>query len=169
MTVAAALVAVAALVLVAMNLPETSQGETATSQEERSLDLPLTYLDGSTGNISEFRDTPVVLNFWASWCPTCIAEMPDFEEVHQQLGDQVVFLGVNMQEVSREAAEALVRETGVTYRLVDDPTGEIFRRFGGVAMPTTVFITAEGTIAQVHAGAIFADDLLALIESTLLN
>jgi thiol-disulfide isomerase/thioredoxin len=95
--------------------------------------------------------------------------MPDFGEVHRKLGDQVEFIGVNMQEVDMDAALDLVEQTGVEYRLVHDRDGAIYREFGGVAMPTSVFITAEGEVARVHAGTIFESDLQALIERELLG
>ena len=127
------------------------------------------YFDGSAGSLDDFAGKPVVLNFWASWCPACVAEMPDFQAVHQQLGDDVVFLGLDMQDVSREAALGLIASTGVDYVLADDPDGEIFRTFGGFSMPTTVFINEAGEIVGRHNGTIFADDLTATINELLLN
>lgn len=126
------------------------------------------YFEGGTGSLADFAGRPVVLNFWASWCPACVAEMPDFQAVHEQLGDEVVFLGMDMQDISREAALSLVESTGVDYILADDPTGEIFQAFGGFSMPTTVFINSSGEIVGTHNGTIFADDLTARINELLL-
>lgn len=139
----------------------------AASDTAVAVDIPLEYFDGSKGNLADFRGRPVVLNFWASWCPACVAELPDFQQVHTELGDQVVFIGVNMQEVDRSAAEALIARTGVTFLLADDPDGAIYRSFEGIAMPTSVFITADGVVADMHSGAIFADDLRAKIRDEL--
>lgn len=136
---------------------------------EGALDVPLVYLDGTAGNLSDFRGTPVVLNFWSSWCPACVAELPDFQQVSETLAGEVVFIGMNMQEVDRAAAAELIAGAGVTYRLADDPDGELFRSFAGIGMPTTVFIDAEGRTATVHAGALFADDLEAIIRQELLG
>lgn len=124
-----------------------------------AVDIPLAYFDGSEGNLADFRGRPVVLNFWASWCPACVAELPDFQQVHSELGDEVVFIGVNMQEVDRGAAEALIARSGVTFLLADDPDGAIFRSFNGFGMPTSVFITADGVVADTHSGVIVAEDL----------
>jgi hypothetical protein len=68
-----------------------------------------------------------------------------------------------------DAALELVDQTRVEYRLVHDRDGAIYRQFGGVAMPTTVFISAGGEVARVHAGTIFEADLEALIERELLG
>lgn len=132
-------------------------------------DITLSYFDGSTGKLSDLQGQPVVLNFWASWCPACVSEMPSFAEVHRQYRDRVEFVGINMQEMSLDAATALVERTGVEYTLAHDPDGAIFNAFGGVAMPTTVFLASDGSVARVHSGTIFSDDLIAIIEDDLLG
>lgn len=146
----------------------TSAGETAESAGD-SVDASFTYFDGTPGALSDFRGTPVVVNFWASWCPACVAEMPDFEAVHQQFAGEVEFLGLNMQEVDKGAALTLVEQTGVSYTLAEDPQGEIYRQFGGIAMPTTVFLDAEGRVVDVHAGVLFAEDLARIVEELFLS
>ena len=142
--------------------------EPADDPTTSAIDVPFEYLDGTEANLSDFAGTPVVVNFWASWCPACVAEMPDFEEVHAVLGDEVVFLGLNVQETNPAAAASLVASTGVSYQLGVDPDGSIFNGFGGIAMPTTVFIDEDGQVVMTHAGAIFADDLEDLIRTELL-
>lgn len=126
--------------------------------------LAFTTFEGGVAELADYEGQPVVLNFWASWCPACVAEMPDFEVISQRLGDEVVFVGLDTQDTSRDAANSLVHSTGVTYQLGLDPDGAIYRRFGGVGMPTTVFIDAEGRVVDVISGAIFAEDLEAKIN-----
>jgi thiol-disulfide isomerase/thioredoxin len=121
--------------------------------------LALSYFDGSVGSFEDLRGQPVVVNFWASWCPACIAEMPDLEKVHTTFEGEVQFVGANIQEVSRSDANALVIETGITYPLIEDPSGQLYAFFGGISMPTTVFIDAAGNIVDTHSGVIFKDDL----------
>jgi thiol-disulfide isomerase/thioredoxin len=109
--------------------------------------------DGEPVTLSQFEGTPVVLNFWATWCPFCVAEMPDFESVNQAADGQVQFIGVNIQD-DAGAADDLAVETGVSYLLTRDPQGVVYSAFGGVAMPTTVFIGADGIVDEVVTGAL---------------
>lgn len=102
--------------------------------------------------------TPTVINFWASWCPPCIDEMPGFEQVHRELGGRVQFVGVNRED-ARDAARRLADETGVTYLLVVDDDASYFRALGGRGMPTTVLVDAEGRIRHVFSGPLTPDQL----------
>jgi thiol-disulfide isomerase/thioredoxin len=120
-------------------------------------DLPsieVEMADGTTATLSDFVDgRPLVLNFFASWCAPCRAEMPDFAAVHRDVGDRVSFLGLALQDTNDASAE-LVELTDVAYPWGLDPTGEIFAEFGGFAMPTTVYIAADGEIVGKENGAI---------------
>jgi thiol-disulfide isomerase/thioredoxin len=100
-----------------------------------------------------FADRPLVLNFFASWCPTCIVEMPAFERLHRELGDEVRFLGV-AQSDARSVSIELVQRTGITYPAGIDPSGRFFNAWGTFGMPTTVVIRPEGHIAYVYAGGL---------------
>ncbi len=115
--------------------------------------------DGAISSFEDFKGKPLVLNFWASWCPPCVAEMPDFQKASESFVDQVTFLGMNMQDPDRSAAERLIAETGVRYPLALDPDGALFARFGGIGMPTTVFIDADGNVVDTHTGALFGEVL----------
>lgn len=99
-------------------------------------DLEVDDFAGEPVALADDTGSPLVVNFWASWCPPCIAEMPDLEAVHQVADDRVTFVGINTQD-TQERASKLAQQTGVTYDLVRDPDAELFQAFGVFAMPTT--------------------------------
>lgn len=131
-------------------------------------EVELELLDGGTTSISEFRGSPLVVNFWSSTCAPCLAEMPDLESVHQELTPTVAFLGVDLTDTP-EAGARMVEQTGVTYPNGRDPRAEVMAAFGGTTLPRTVLIDAEGKVAAIHSGALSATELKDLLtESGLL-
>lgn len=96
-------------------------------------------------------DRPIVLNFFASWCAPCIEEMPDLETVHQDLGDDVLFVGLAYLDGAARARET-VETTGVTYPTYADVDGDALLFFESVAMPTTVFVAPDGEVLDVNSG-----------------
>jgi len=136
-----------------------SEAETAapepTAQADSGTPAPETafvYFDGAQGSFDDYAGTPLVVNFWASWCPSCVAEMASaFRPVQEQLRGEVAFLGMNLQD-ERAAALRMVDETGVLFDLADDPVGDLYVELGGLGMPYTVFIDENGTIVDEHNG-----------------
>jgi thiol-disulfide isomerase/thioredoxin len=122
-------------------------------------DLEVDDFTGERSSLTDYTGAPLVVNFWASWCPPCVAEMPDLEAVSQLADGQVTFVGVNTQDTQERAAE-LVAQTGVTYDLLRDPDAELFRAFGVFAMPTTFYVDATGDIVGRHAGLLTRDALI---------
>ena len=115
-------------------------------------DRTFQLFDGSTATLADFRGQPLVLNFWASWCPSCVAEMSAaFRPVEQQFGDQVTFVGMNIQD-ERSLADELLAETGVDWVNAEDPKGELYIDLGGLGMPFTVFIDENGNVIDEHNG-----------------
>jgi thiol-disulfide isomerase/thioredoxin len=135
----------------------------------RAPEVVFERFDGQQARLEDWRGRPVVVNFWASWCPPCVAEMRDaFEPLHAEFGDRVVFLGIDVQDTPA-AARQVVERTGVTYELAVDPDGALFTAFGGFGMPTTVLVNADGRIVAQHTGALTRADLDALIGQHLLG
>ncbi|HJR25733.1 MAG TPA: redoxin family protein [Acidimicrobiales bacterium] len=125
-----------------------------------------TEFDGTEVALASLRGGPVVVNFFASYCTPCITEMPALEEVHQQLGDQVTFLGLAVADREDEASE-LIERTGVTYRTAQDRDSSVITALGGSRLPTTVLLAADGSIAARHSGQLDADDLRQLLADEL--
>jgi thiol-disulfide isomerase/thioredoxin len=101
---------------------------------------------GSTISLSDFRGRPVVMNFFASWCPPCRDELPTLSAAQRRVGGNVAFVGIDVSD-STPAALDLVRSSGVTYPLGVDPnykvTDSLYHLRG---LPSTVFIDAKGNI-----------------------
>lgn len=126
-------------------------------QAAPSLKLPL--VGGGEIDLASYRGRPVLLNFWATWCDPCRAEMPVFERAQQQYRDQgLVVLGVDFQEHDPEIV-AFRDEVGVTFPSLVDRTGEVTRQWRATGLPTTFLIDRQGVIQDVRVGA-FTDDML---------
>jgi thiol-disulfide isomerase/thioredoxin len=125
-----------------------------------------TTFDSREVSLSSLRGTPVVVNFFASTCAPCIKEMPALEQVHQELGDQVHFLGLDVGERAA-AGRDFVRKTGVTYQTARDPESTVIGALGGTVLPTTVVLDASGNIVATHPGQLTAAELRKLLADEL--
>lgn len=145
-------------------LPEDDESGQGLLAEDRTgepaPDASFPMLDGGLAAFADFAGKPVVVNFFASWCEPCTAELPDFQAVHAERGDAVTFLGVNLRD-AEDDARALLAETGVDFLVARDPSGSLAEAFGVVNMPSTYFLDASGRIVDAHAGVLTADELRA--------
>jgi thiol-disulfide isomerase/thioredoxin len=148
------IVVVAAFVL----LRRDDAAEGPSSDEVRAVELEA--LDGGgPARLGDLLDgKPMVLNFFAQWCQPCREEMPAFEQVHQELGDDVVFVGVATRE-NPERSLRMVEETGVTYPTFTDPADTVVTLFDAVTLPVTVFIDADGNVIDSQVRKFDADGL----------
>ena len=137
---------------------ETIKPEDPMQQESISApDFVLTDVDGNEMMLSDFFDKPVVLNFWASWCPPCRSEMPDFDEMYKQYGDQINFVFVNLVDGSRETeetAKAFIEEQGFSFQIYFDMYGEGAEDYAIYYIPDTFFIDQQGNIIGYAVGGI---------------
>jgi thiol-disulfide isomerase/thioredoxin len=124
---------------------------------------------GESATLASYSGKPLVLNFWASWCPSCVAEMSAaFRPAQIALGEEVAFLGMNIAD-ERDRALDLVEETGAIFDLAEDVNGELYRELGGLGMPFTVFVSADGSILDVHNGPLTEGQLVDRISDVLLS
>jgi thiol-disulfide isomerase/thioredoxin len=142
-------------------------GDEGAATADGFVDVRFATTDGADRSVADLLDEgPVVLNFWASWCAPCINEMPEFEEVHQELGDRVTFVGVNVND-RPEDADAMVERTGITYLVARDGDGSYAQSAGAVNLPTTIVIAPDGTIAETKLGAMTGDELRDVLDDVL--
>lgn len=122
---------------------------------------------GQTIRVSDFRGQPVVINFWATWCPPCRMELPDFEAAYQaHQDDGLVILAVNQDE-SADLVSAFFRDYGLSFTPVLDMGSQISGAYGVRSFPTTVFVNAEGVVTAVHQGLLVAEQFEAYLSETL--
>jgi thiol-disulfide isomerase/thioredoxin len=110
------------------------------------------YLDGSSGSLSDFRGSTILLNFWGSTCAPCLREMPALERINRDLGGTLTILGVDVSD-SVEAGRTMARRTGTSYPHIRDPKGELMAAFRGTRLPHTVVIDPSGTVIAMEDGA----------------
>lgn len=147
---------------------DARQADLALAEEVPDLALPVLGSDDEEISLADYRGQPVVVNFWSSTCVPCIEEMPDFQAVHESLGDQVAFVGVNSNDVD-EAAERMAETTGVTYDLIRDRESELVRALEVTNLPTTFLVDADGTIVDVARRQVSSERLCEKINQSLLN
>ena len=109
---------------------------------------------GQLISLEDYKDRPVVLNFWASWCPPCRDETPGMERVWRKYKDEgVIILGINVQDGEKEA-QRYISEFGVTFFNALDLDGDITVDYGVTGLPVTFFINEEGFVIGRWVGSI---------------
>jgi len=117
---------------------------------------------GDLVRLFDYRGQTVLLNFWATWCPPCRAEMPEFQELYEERladGDFVV-LAVDLQE-SDAQVQRFLDELGLTFPVLMDRDAEIARHFGVRGLPASLFIDRDGVLREWVFGPVFGDVLSA--------
>ncbi|HEY9089188.1 MAG TPA: TlpA disulfide reductase family protein [Anaerolineaceae bacterium] len=114
-------------------------------------DFTLEGLDGKPATLADFRGKALVLNFWATWCTPCKAEMPMLNEYAGRYADELVVVGLNYGE-SKEFAQGFVTENGITFPILLDPSSSTGADYMIRGFPTTYFIDSEGVLRSLHIG-----------------
>ena len=150
--------------------PETlAQETTATTYAEESAqsnparDFTVYDKDGKEVKLSDLKGMPVVLNFWASWCPPCKSEMPTFNAIAKEYEGKVAFMMVNLTDgvsETQESAQSYIDSMGFTFPVYFDLMSEAAYTYGIQSIPTTFFIDADGNVVASYVGAMEARTLL---------
>lgn len=122
---------------------------------EQAPDFELTTLTGEPIRLSELQGKKVILNFWATWCPPCKAEMPHMQNFYEDYAEteNVEIVAVNLTSGDREASvEDFVKDYGLTFPIPMDIEGEVGQKFQAVTIPTSYIIDTNGMIQHKIVG-----------------
>lgn len=135
----------------------------------RARDFHLESLHGEQVSLSDYKGSVVLVNFWATWCAPCRAEIPDFEAAYQaHKDDDFVVLGINVEESSRDV-EAFVRELNVTYPVLLDEQGKVMNEYRGLGLPMSLLVDRDGVIQVRHMGILTANQLQEYLDKSLVD
>src|SRR5687768_7091558 len=113
-------------------------------------------LSGDTLSLFDLRGESVAINFWATWCPPCIVEMPALQELHETTGVRII--GVNMGEERGVVAE-WIAENGITFDIVLDTQAQVSQTYRLRGQPSTYVVAPDGIITHIFYGAVSMDAL----------
>lgn len=155
---------------------------TGTGNEPTAIPAPdftLTDQYGNTHTLSAYKGKTVFLNFWATWCPPCRAEMPDIQALYESYGSNtgdLIVLGVANpksaenpygQDGTKEEVMSFLKENNFTFPVVMDMDGMVFARYGISAFPTTFMITRDNTVFGYVPGALPAEIMESIVQQTM--
>lgn len=157
---------------------DSGNGDVSSETKEETIpaiDFTLKDQYGEEHTLSDYKGKTVFLNFWATWCPPCKAEMPDIQNVYETYDtegeDALVVLGISAPNMGGEGSEeqiaAFLKEQGYTYPVVMDTTGEIFSAYGITSFPTTFMIDREGNVFGYVTGMLSEDVMQSIIKQTM--
>lgn len=133
-------------------------------------DFTITPIDSTSGEsirLASFKGQPVILNFWASWCPPCNTETPLLQKTWQQYqADKVTFIGIDYQD-QQQSAEQFLQKYHITYPTGQDTSGAISVDYGVSNVPSTVFIDKSGVVVRKILGPVDAKMLQDEIQQLL--
>jgi peroxiredoxin len=149
----------------ARRIADQSRPSLAGPSQSIAPDFELASLDGRKVSLKDLRGKVVLLNFWATWCPPCKAEMPDLEALYREYGAarDFVVVGANLEE-DAGAVEAFVRERGLSFPVLLDSEGATAGSFGVRGLPATFIIDREGRIRDAWNGQIAREAMLARLQ-----
>ena len=132
------------------------------AEENDFRDFVVVDENGEERTLQSFLGKPIILNFWASWCPPCKAELPDFQDAYEKYGTQVEFVMVNLTDGKRETediAKDYMNTNGYTLPVYFDINQDAANAYSIYSIPTTYFINKDGEMVTFVKGMIDSETL----------
>lgn len=153
----------------------TSESSDEANQPLPAVDFTLTDQYGNTHSLSDYKGKTIFLNFWATWCPPCRAEMPDIQKIYETADTEgenaLIILGVAApnygSEKDEEGIKQFLNENGYTYPVLMDTNAELFEAYGVFSYPTTFMIDKDGNVFGYASGQLSEDTMRSIIEQTM--
>lgn len=154
------------------NTNQKSESKNSNSDLPLAHEFELTDLDGNRVKLSDYRGKIVFVNFWATWCPPCINEMPDFNEVNkvfEQNGDAVL-LAVNLttggvRGETEDKVRKFINNNGYTMKVLLDKTGKVADQYKIFSIPTTYIVDKDGKIYDYYEHMLSKDMLMSIYNT----
>ena len=146
---------------------ENTSALSETVSIEKAADFYAFDLNGNKVTLAEKIGKPVVVNFWATWCPPCKAELPHFEKLYKELGGEVEFMMVDMTDGKRETVNDVkdfVEENGYTFPVYCDSDQNAAMTYSVYSIPVTLFIDKDGNLSDMRIGVLDEETLKSGIE-----
>jgi len=129
---------------------------------ERAPDFELVDLEGNVVKLSEYKGTPIFLNFWASWCGPCKAEMPHMEKLYdskKEKGFEILAINSTTSEKNKDNVKKFVTEYGLTFPIPLDEKGTVTHQYEIIGFPTSFFIDSDGVIRSKALGPLNEEEM----------
>jgi peroxiredoxin len=145
----ALLVLIGGGVYIYSNLPST----TAVVAGDMAPNFQLKDTNGNTVTLSELRGRVVMVNFWATWCPPCIEEMPSMERLYQLMaGEDFVMLAINTEKDGRSAVSAFLKKKSYNFTILYDDQGAVQQQYGVYKFPESFIVGKDGSVVEKIIG-----------------
>ena len=136
-------------------------------QENTAPDFSVLDYEGNIVSLSDFYGKPIIINFWASWCGPCRGEMPVFEELYKEFGEEVVFMMINLTDGKSETVSSVkefITDEGYTFPVYFDTEDSASTAYSINPIPHTFVINKNGNVETHFIGALNENTLRAIID-----